>query len=168
MTTPFPLAPMCPLIRGITFSLLLLPLLLGGIAVNINLPILAIVALLLIALYGVIWLGCRPSGFRLTPKAFIIIFPLWRRRIPLSDIADISQIDARQFQRQFGWAVRIGVGGLWGCFGWLWSFRKGWIELYISQLSEFILIKRYASNAILITPNHCKQFISMLKKSGCH
>ena len=165
MKIPFPLAPMCPLIRGITFFLLLLPLLLGGIAFQFNLPMLAIVALLLIVLYGAVWLGCRPIGFTLTPQAFVIIFPLWRRRIPRSDIADIHQIDGKQFQRQFGWAVRIGVGGLWGGFGWLWTSRKGLVEFYISQLSEFILIKRHAHHAILLTPTQPKQLISMLENS---
>ena len=164
MKTSFQLAPMSPLIRGITFFLLLLPLLLGGIAVQFHLPILAIVALLLIALYAVVWLTCRPLKFRLTSQSFDIIFPLWRRRIPLSDIARISRIHGQQFQQQFGWALRIGVGGLWGGFGWLWTSREGFVEFYVSQLSEFILIERYVGNALLITPTHPEALTSGLKK----
>ena len=164
MKISFQLAPMSSLIRGITIFLWLLPLLLGGIAFHFHLFSLAIVALLLIVLYGVIWSGCRPSRFLLTPQSFEIIFPLWRRRIPLSDVARISHINGGQFQQQFGWALRIGVGGLWGGFGWLWTSRKGLVEFYISQLSQFILIERYAGHPLLITPTNPNQLISMLKK----
>lgn len=149
----FPLAPMSPLIRWLTIGLWLLPLgfVLGGLLSGQVLS--WAIAVFLLILYGAVWLGCRPSQFVLSETSLEIQFPLWRRRIPLRTVTNIRRIDKDEFYQQFGLALRVGVGGLWGGFGWLWTARGGWLEFYISRSDRFVLVERSKGNSLLITPH---------------
>jgi hypothetical protein len=31
---------------------------------------------------------------------------------------------------EVGWSMRVGAGGLWGGFGWLWTERRGIVQMY--------------------------------------
>lgn len=163
MSRSFALAPMSPLIRGLTISLWLLPPLLGIVALMTHSWPLGIFFLLLLALYGAIWVWCRPSRFLVSHNYLEIVFPGWRRRIRLLDISNARFISKEAFQQEFGWAVRIGVGGLWGGFGWLWTSRRGLLEFYISQLDEFVLIERQTGQSLLITPKHSDSFLETVQ-----
>lgn len=59
--------------------------------------------------------------------------------------------------------MRIGAGGLWGGFGWLWTSRKGMVEFYVSRTDGFVLITRPNHLDILITPSTPEAF---LEKAG--
>jgi hypothetical protein len=153
---------MSPVIRGITIGVLLLPLVFGLWAIFSQdlLPI--ILCLLIIAIYAVVWFWCRPSRFLLRPDSLEILFPLWRRKISLADISGVEAIDQQTFSDRFGTAIRIGVGGLWGGFGWLWTSKQGIIEFYISQLDHFVLIQRLTGKSLLITPENPAEFCEVV------
>ncbi|WP_156820027.1 hypothetical protein [Synechococcus sp. PCC 7336] len=63
MDARFSLAPMSPLIRGLTVLLWLLPLGFGGYAIAARSWPSGLLFLFLFSLYGAVWIGCRPSGF---------------------------------------------------------------------------------------------------------
>jgi hypothetical protein len=58
--------------------------------------------------------------------------------------------------------MRIGVGGLWGGFGWLWTAKKGFLEFYISRAEGLILIELRQGNPLLITPENPERFRELL------
>lgn len=47
--------------------------------------------------------------------------------------------------------MRIGIGGLWGGFGWLWPGR-GLVNFYVSRSDGLVLIERMSARPLLITP----------------
>lgn len=162
MSRSFPLAPMSPFIKVLTILLWLLPLFFGLLAVVSHDWSTGIIFLFLIAIYGAVWLWCRPSHFAVERNYLEIVFPGWQRRIPMQDISNIRIINQETFRQEFGWTIRIGVGGLWGGFGWLWTSRRGFLEFYISQVDRFILIERLTGNNLLITPENRSQFLETI------
>lgn len=159
----FLLAPMSPLIRWLTIALWVLPLCLGGFALIAKEWTTGIVSLLLIAIYGAVWIWFRPAYFELCRNHLEIKFPGWRRRIPISDVSDIRVISQATFRREAGWAMRIGAGGLWGGFGWLWTSRRGLLEFYISRLDRMVFIERFTGYSILITPENAEQMVETIQ-----
>lgn len=158
MSRSFRLAPMSPLIRGLTLILLALPPIFGVWAIISNQPVAFLVFWLLIGLYGATWLGARPSHFEISQDAIQIVFPIWRRWLPMKDIAQVRVLTMAGFQQELGFAIRIGVGGLWGGCGWLWTTRRGFVEFYISTLDDFVLIERSNGSCILISPEYPDRF----------
>ncbi|WP_276749291.1 PH domain-containing protein [Chlorogloeopsis fritschii] len=156
---------MSPLIRGLTIALWALPLFFGIFALVSRQLIAGIVFLFLITLYGLVWLWCRPSCFVVYRNYVEIVFPGWRRKIPMQDVSSIRIISNDAFQQEFGWAMRIGVGGLWGGFGWLWTYRRGFLEFYISQLDNFVLIERVTEKSVLITPENPGQLVEVVEEA---
>lgn len=116
---------MSPLIRGLTIGLLFLPVVLVGVALLQQNGGLVGVALLLVLLYAGVWLGWRPVCCQVTARELAIVFPVWQRLIPLTTITNIRLLGQHEFQIRCGSALRVGVGGLWGGFGGLWTSRAG-------------------------------------------
>lgn len=157
----FPLARMCPLILTLTLGLFLLPLVFIGSAA-FGRSSLALVGLLLGAAYSWVWLRFRPSRFVVSPGTLEVIWPLKRRRIPRRDIASVRLIDKGELQREIGWGMRVGAGGLWGGFGWLWTQRRGIVQMYISRTDGFVWIERISGQPWLITPDEPESFVRAL------
>ncbi|MEO1523231.1 MAG: hypothetical protein AAFU78_20995 [Cyanobacteria bacterium J06633_2] len=163
MSRSFQLAPMSPLIKWVTVGLWVIPVAFA-IATLVSRELsMGIVSVLLFAMYGAVWLCCRPSRFIVSEQSIDILFPLWRRKIRSKTISAVSIINKDGFHRDFGWAIRIGVGGLWGGFGWLWTTKRGIVEFYISRLDEFILLERSLKSSLLITPSHPTEFLSVIQ-----
>ena len=157
----FPLAAMCPFIRWLTFVMAALPLgLLIGAAIGprpLGLP-----AVLLLLIYGWIWTRFRPTAFVVHPDAVEVIWPLKRRQIRRDQISGVRLIDREELRRQAGWGMRVGAGGLWGGFGWLWTSRRGIVQLYVSRLDRFVWIERGSERPWLITPERPEAFVAAL------
>ena len=164
MSRSFPLAPMSPLIKGLTIFVLALPLVFVVLALFGHPEIGIAVFVFLVLLYGAVWLWCRPSSFVVSPDRVELVFPVWRRRIPMDVISDVRMMSSQGFQQKFGWAVRIGVGGLWGGFGWLWTQRRGMIEFYISRGDGFVLIERSQGGPLLITPETPERMVDLIEE----
>lgn len=164
MSSRFRLAPMSPLFTGLTVALWLLPLFFGLFALWNRSVGAGITFIFLLSLYGVVWLFFRPSQFVISANNLEIQFPLWRRKIPINDILSVHIDDRRDFEREFGWAMRVGVGGLWGGFGWLWTQHQGWIEFYISRSDRLIIINRLTGKTLVITPSNSSLFVDNLRE----
>jgi hypothetical protein len=156
----FPLAPMARAFRWLTIVLLALPVLFLVLALRGELPFLVFAALL--AVYAGVYFFWRPSRFEVSPHGLDIVFPTWRRRLPARSLAAAREFTLADFRRDFGWGLRIGVGGLWGGFGWLWT-RKGLVEFYISRADQFVLVERRAGRPLLITPERPPDMVRTLR-----
>jgi hypothetical protein len=158
--THFRLAPMSPLILILTVGLLALPIALSAGAVVQN--ALVVPALLLIGIYSWVWLRFRPTRFVVHPEAIEIVWPLKRRTLQRDDISDIRLIEGRELLSETGWCMRVGAGGLWGAFGWLWTRRRGIVQMYVSRTDRFVWIERPNARPWLITPEQPEAFVRAL------
>lgn len=159
----FPLAQMSPMILALTLALFLLPLAFFATAAFGKFS-LAGLGLLVAALYSWVWFRFRPSRFLVSPSALEVIWPLKRRRIPRQDIASVRLIDKGELRGEIGWGVRVGAGGLWGGFGWLWTQRRGIVQMYISRTDGLVWIERISDRPWLITPDEPESFVRALSR----
>lgn len=150
----FRIAPMSTTIQIITIALLVLPVLLI-LGVVFGMGSLIIPAILLLAIYSWIWLRLRPTQFVVHQNALEVIWPLKRQEIPRNSISGVRIIDGRDL----GWCMRIGAGGLWGGFGWLWTRRRGVVQMYISRKDNLVLIERTSGRSWLISPERPQEFV---------
>lgn len=161
--TRFRLARMSPVILVFTLGLMLLPLVFLGSAVSGKL-LLVIPGVLLVAIYAWVWLRFRPRFFVVRPDAIEVIWPLKRRQIPRAEISSVRLIDKDELRRETGWRMRVGAGGLWGGFGWLWTQRRGIVQLYVSRPDGLVWIERVSDRPWLITPEQPEAFVRALAK----
>jgi len=161
----FPLAEMSPLVLVLTVIVLTLPVALAVVGLGAPRPgrsVLLAVAGMLAVLWIVVWLYFRPSRFELTSAHLSIVWPARRRDVPRVDIVRARLVSRREFRQEFGWAARIGVGGLWGAFGLLWTAQGGMMDLYVSRVDQFVLVERRSARPILITPARPEEFLRAL------
>lgn len=161
----FQLAPMCQVIRAVSLVMLLLPVALAiGAAAGAR-P-LFLPALLLILIYGWVWARFRPTKFVVQPGAVEVIWPLKRRRLRRDEISSVRLLRREELKAETGWGMRVGAGGLWGGFGWLWTARRGIVQMYVSRLDGFVWIERGKERPWLISPERPEEFIRALSGSA--
>lgn len=157
----FRLAPMSPFFFGATLVLLALPVVcVAGFLFGKQ--YLAVPGLLIIALYVWVWLRFRPKQFVVHPGGVQIVWPLKRRDMPKKDIMSARVIGRRELIKTVGLGFRIGVGGLWGAFGLLWTTRRGLVRMYVSRSDWFVWIECANGKPWLITPENPNEFVRAL------
>jgi len=159
----FGLAPMCTLLRTLTLLLAALPLIFL-VAGTMGSRALYLPALLLLLTYAWVWARFRPTAFVVHPDSLEVIWPLKRRRIRRDGISSVRIIDRQRLRQEVGWGMRVGAGGLWGGFGWLWTSRRGIVQLYVSRLDRFVWIERGKERPWLITPERAEAFVAALTR----
>lgn len=154
----FRLARMSRFIFILTLGLLSIPVVFLATAMS-GRSSLMVPGLLLVALYAWVWLRFRPSRFLIHPREIEVIWPLKRRRIPRAGISSVRVISKEELRREAGWCMRVGAGGLWGGFGWLWTQRRGIVRMYISRTDGFVWIEHASDRPWLITPEAPEAFV---------
>jgi len=79
--------------------------------------------------------------------------------IPRSTIVSCRTLGAADLRREIGWGARVGAGGLWGGFGWLWTRRRGVVQMYVTRTDAFVWIERGRERPWLITPENPDEFV---------
>lgn len=155
------MAPMSPRVLTLTLVILALPAaflaapLLGG-------PTVTVPAILMIAIFAWVWLRFRPSCFVVYPKVLQIVWPLKRREIPRREILGARIIGRKELKQEIGSGLRVGAGGLWGGFGWLWTRKRGIVQMYVSRTDRFVWIEHAGGKPWLITPEQPETFVRTL------
>jgi hypothetical protein len=159
----FGLAPMCALLRTFTLVLAALPVtfLVAG---SVGPRALYLPALLLLLTYAWVWARFRPTAFVVHTDTLEVIWPLKRRRIRRDKISSVRVVDRQELRHEVGWGMRVGAGGLWGGFGWLWTSRRGIVQMYVSRLDRFVWIERGKERPWLITPECAEEFVAALTR----
>jgi Bacterial PH domain len=157
----FALAPMCPLIRRLTLVMAALPAVFL-VAGTVGFRALFVPAMLVLVIYGWVWARFRPTAFVVHPDSLEVIWPLKRRRMPRAEVSSVRVMDRQELRREVGWGMRVGAGGLWGGFGWLWTSRRGIVQMYVSRLDWFVWIERGRERPWLITPERPEEFARAL------
>jgi hypothetical protein len=149
------------LIRVLTLALFVLPPLFLAIAVLGN-RLLLLPTALLIAIYAWIALWFRPMLFVVGPREIEIVWPLRRHTIARDDIIAVRLTDKHVLRNEVGRAMRVGAGGLFGGFGWLWTEKRGVVRMYISRTDGFVWIECRNGRPWLITPERPDAFVRAL------
>jgi hypothetical protein len=161
----FRIAPMSKLIRVLTIILLAIPV---GLAIwaAVVVHVLLVPLALIVAIYAWIWLRFRPGAFIIHPDLVEIEWPLKRRTIARSGIVSCRVMDGQDLRREIGWGIRVGAGGLWGGFGWLWTPRRGIVQMYVSRIDDLVWIERGSERPWLITPERPEEFVREILASA--
>ena len=160
----FRLAEMSRSIWILTAALLALPVgMLGATLLGVADPALLGVAGLLGLLYLGVWLWFRPGHFELSPVALSIVWPMRRRDIALASIESAQIVTSRELRAECGLLLRIGVGGLWGGFGRLWSSKGVHLDFYVSRTAPLVLVRQRRGRHLLITPEQPERFVDALQ-----
>jgi hypothetical protein len=157
-------AQMSPLVLTLTLLLLALPLTFF-VGALFGRRLLVVPGVLIITIYAWVWLRFRPGRFTVHHGGLQVIWPLKRREIPREDISNVRILDRHELKREIGWGMRIGAGGLWGAFGWLWTKRRGIVQMYVSRTDRFVWIERAGRRPWLITPERPEAFARALSGS---
>lgn len=162
--TSFPLAPMGLGIRALSLVLVLLGV--GFVVMSrFDRRVASLPAALLLGLAAVVWLVWRPSRFVLAPGKLALEYPVRTKRIALAGLEAAEVITSGGFKERFGWALRVGVGGLFGGFGWL-RTGKGWVEMDISRVDGMVLLTFAGRMPLLLTPEDPEAFIDSVQQAA--
>jgi hypothetical protein len=160
----FRLAPQSTLLAGLSALLLALPVaLLAAAAAGPR--ELGLLALVFIALYAWIWLRFRPARFDVRDRGLVVRWPLKRREIARAGISHVEMLTPGALRERIGWGVRVGAGGLWGGFGWLWTQRRGVVQMYVSRADGLVWIERSGEKPWLITPERPEEFVHAARRA---
>jgi hypothetical protein len=163
--TRFPLAPISGDIRALTAIAFVAPLglVLGAILGRGPVRgVLLVISVLVLVLYASVWLLWRPTAFEVDRSRLRILWPRRVRTIPACEIAGAVVLSREAFRREFGWAMRIGAGGLWGGFGWLYT-SKGLLGLYVSRTDRGVLVRLRTDRPLVVTPEGDERFVAVLR-----
>lgn len=162
--TSFPLAPMSLGIRA--FSLVLVLLGIGFLVMSRYDQFIAWQpAALLLVLAALVWVVFRPTRFKLERGVLVLDYPVRTKRIPLSGLEAAELVTSAGFKERFRWALRVGVGGLFGGFGWL-RTAKGWVEMDISRTDGMVLLTFAGRQPMLLTPEDPQGFIEAVQEAA--
>ncbi len=161
--TSYELASMSPEIRIFTLVMLALPVIFLA-AAAFGMGPLGIPGLFMAVLYLWIWTRFRPTRFILHPGFIEVVWPLKRREIRRETISDVRLIGKKEMCSEVGWCMRVGAGGLWGGFGWLWTQKRGIVQMYITRTDRFVWIERRNARPWLINPDRPEEFVQALKR----
>ncbi|HOD94981.1 MAG TPA: PH domain-containing protein [Candidatus Hydrogenedentes bacterium] len=118
----------------------------------------------MVVLYAWVWLRLRPKQFIVHQDGLDVLWPLKRVQIPRADISSVRLISRQDLKNEIVRGVRIGAGGLWGSFGWLWTRRRGVIQMYVSRTDNFVWIECAGARPWLITPEQPEAFVRALSR----
>lgn len=149
----FTVPPMSGVLWVITIPVIALPFVFTVVGLLQGSSVPFFIALSLFLLIISVWFWMRPSRYRVDIGGLTIVWPLRRLRIPKESILGLRVLGRKQLKVELGRAMRIGVGGLFGGFGFLWTRKRGLIRFYITRLDRFVLIDRRGNRPILITVN---------------
>jgi hypothetical protein len=161
--TEFRLAPMSGVIRALTLVVLVVPLVLFVFAAVVSRLLLG-PALFVAAIYALVWFWFRPGRFVVHPGTLEVVWPLRRHEISRANIVCVRLVDTRDLRRETGWGLRVGAGGLWGGFGWLWTQRRGIVRMYISRTDGLVWIECAGGRPWLISPERPGAFVRALDR----
>jgi len=160
----FALAPMTTDMRVMTGVALALPAIFVGSAVVTPFLVAGVLygsAAFMILLYAMVWFGFRPTAFAVTADTLRIVWPARTRGIARSEIVGVRSLTATEFRAEFGFGMRVGVGGLWGGFGLLHTSSKTF-SMWVSRTDTFVIVTLKNDRPLLLTPETPAAFVQSL------
>ncbi len=155
---------MSVIIIVLTILVLAIPITFTFIGIYRNKPIILFVAASIWLMVLWAWFWMRPSHYIVDNTGLMIVWPLRKFYVPGNDISSVRVLDRKGIKKELGLAMRIGVGGLFGGFGLLWTRRRGMMRFYITRLDRFVLIERRNNKDLLLSVDHPDRMKEMLTR----
>lgn len=112
---------------------------------------------------AIVWILYRPTVFEVDATALRITWPARRSSVSRADIVSARVLhDPAEAKDLLGTGFRIGVGGLFGTFGLIWSKKLGMVSVYVTRPEEMVLIERRGKRPLLLTPTDATGFVEAL------
>ena len=146
----------------LTILVLAIPVTFTFIGFYRNEPIILFVAAFIWLMVLWSWFWMRPSHYIIDNRSLTVVWPLRKLYVPGNDISIVRVLDRKGIKKELGLAMRIGVGGLFGGFGLLWTRRRGMMRFYITRLDYFVLIERKNYKDLLLSVEHPERMKEML------
>lgn len=162
MIESFEIAPMDGPIRTVTYLLLILPITVLAVSLTF-IKLMLLLVIFLLAIYVWIWIWFRPTRFEVSPDALTIVWPVRTRRLERADITGVTLITRAELRERIGWSIRVGSGGIWGGFGWLYT-SCGWVRMYISRIDRVVWFDTAQGMPWIITPDQPEEFVSAMSR----
>ena len=99
-----------------------------------------------------VWLFYKPKALVLTEGELVIRFPLRELAMRRADIVRARVLTRKDIRDSLGFAMRVGVGGLFGVFGLLWTQKLGWVGIYATTMEPWLLVTRRRGRPLLLSP----------------
>ena len=112
------------------------------------------------------WFCMRPTGFVVAHDSIEIVWPLRRWQIQKSALSSVRLVESPELKSILGLALRVGVGGLWGTFGLLWTSKRGWVSCYVSRVDDLVWIERRGARPLLLSPENPREVVRLLWPSA--
>ena len=164
----FALAPMDMLMRGLTYFLWCLLLVLIGVAVVKGGGVALIAPMIMGTAFAGILIWMRPRAFILTGAGLRIEWPTRSLLIPRTKIVSAERIDQQTFGAEFGWPIRVGAGGFYGTFGYLWTSQGGFVDVEASRGNSGFVLIRTTDRPMLVTPDAPDRFVEAINRLAAH
>ncbi len=153
---------MSVLILILTIFVLVIPVIFTFIGFYRSEPIILFVAALIWLMVLWTWFWMRPSYYIVHNTGLMIVWPLRKLYVLGNDISSVRVLDRKGIKKELGLAMRIGVGGLFGGFGLLWTRRRGMMRFYITRLDYFVLIEQKSDKDLLLSVDYPEKMKEML------
>jgi hypothetical protein len=113
-----------------------------------------------------VWLFYKPKALDLSKGELVIRFSM--RELPFSrdEIVRAEVLTKAQLRTKLGYALRVGVGGLFGVFGLLWTQKLGWVSVYVTTLEPWLLVTRKRGRPLLLSPRDPEAVARLLGRAG--
>jgi len=158
-----PMSPFFVLVTGVTLAIpVIWAVMIFTVGQGIWKTSLAVIGGFAVTVAG-IWLYLRPSSYTVDDERVIVRWPLRRLTLKRSEIGHAQSLDRATLRRDFGWSARVGVGGLFGTFGLLWTTKRGWMSAYATTTDNWVLLEREGGRPLLISPERPDDFLRALR-----
>jgi len=138
------------LMSGVVLAIPVIFLLIGLTNPMLRTTFVGTAAMVVVGSAGV-WFFYKPTAFELDDDALVLRFPLRTIAIPRSDVVSARVLSRADLREVLGFAVRVGVGGLFGVFGWLWSTKRSWVQIYATSVDGWVLVERRVGRPLLLS-----------------
>lgn len=107
--------------------------------------------MIVVAAFGV-WVFYKPTALLVDDTTLTIQFPMRAIEVARDEIASARVLPRARFRETLGFALRVGIGGLFGVFGYLWSNKLGWVTIYATTTDNWVLIERRNAGPLILSP----------------
>lgn len=123
---------------------------------------LAVLPLIVWAVFGLVWVAFRPRAFAIVPETLWIHWPVRSKQFTTRLITNVRPLK----REELGRVLRLcGAGGLWGLFGLCWSKRLGTFDAYLSRSDGMVMIEFSHRRPLVISPERPEKFMAALKNA---
>lgn len=109
-----------------------------------------------------VWVFYKPTRVVVDDDELEIQFPMRTIAVSRAEISGARVLARSQFRETLGFALRVGVGGLFGVFGFLWSNKLGWVTIYVTSTDNWVLIQRRGAGPLILTPKDADGLVRAL------